>query len=93
MRTGGDRLNNGTIYDVAGFTRGGDIQLANGFTVQKDYGGLAHGFVVTSQASQGKTVEVSLVAPGSESLAAASRETILCERQPGPGGRAALHGR
>jgi ATP-dependent exoDNAse (exonuclease V) alpha subunit len=74
LRSGGDRLNNGTIYEVAGFTRNGDIRLANGFTVQKDYGGIAHGYVVTSHASQGKTVDVSLIALGSQSLAAANRE-------------------
>lgn len=69
-----DRLNNGSVYEVEGFTRGGDIKLKNGFIVQKDYGGLTHGYVVTSHASQGKTVDVALVAVGSESLAAANRE-------------------
>jgi Viral (Superfamily 1) RNA helicase len=42
--------------------------------VPKDHGGLAHGYVVTSHASQGKTVDKVLVALGSESLAAANRE-------------------
>ena len=42
--------------------------------VPKDYGGLTHGYVVTSHASQGKTVDKVLVALGSESLAAANRE-------------------
>jgi hypothetical protein len=69
-----DRLNNGAVYEVEGFTRQGDIKLANGFVVQKDYGGLTHGYVVTSHASQGKTVDVSLIALGSESFAAANRE-------------------
>ncbi|MGB6725054.1 MAG: MobF family relaxase, partial [Terracidiphilus sp.] len=68
------RLNNGAIYEVDGFTASGDIRLANGFVVPKDYGGLAHGYVVTSHASQGKTVDQVLIALGSESLAAASRE-------------------
>jgi conjugative relaxase-like TrwC/TraI family protein len=71
---GKDRLNNGAVYEVAGFTKGGDIKLSNGFVVQKDYGGLTHGYVVTSHASQGKTVDKVLVALGSESLAAANRE-------------------
>jgi hypothetical protein len=39
LKSGGDRLNNGAIYEVAGFTRNGDIRLTNGFTIQKDYGG------------------------------------------------------
>ena len=51
------RLNNGAVYEVEGFTKQGDIKLTNGFVVPKDYGGLAHGYVVTSHASQGKTVD------------------------------------
>jgi conjugative relaxase-like TrwC/TraI family protein len=68
------RLNNGALYEVEGFTDSGDIRLINGFVVPKNYGGLAHGYVVTSHASQGKTVDKVLVALGSESLAAANRE-------------------
>jgi len=71
-----DRLDNGAVYQVDGFTRRGDIRLSNGFVVPKNYGGIAHGYVVTSHASQGKTVDVSLVALGSESFAAANREQL-----------------
>ena len=74
MRGGKTRLNNGAIYEVGGFTPTGDIQLTNGFVVPKEYGGLTHGYVVTSQASQGKTVDKVLIALGSESLDAANRE-------------------
>jgi conjugative relaxase-like TrwC/TraI family protein len=74
MKGGKTRLNNGAIYDVAGFTDAGDIRLTNGFVIPKDYGSLAHGYVVTSQASQGKTVDHVLVALGSESFACANRE-------------------
>jgi conjugative relaxase-like TrwC/TraI family protein len=69
-----DRLDNGAVYEVEGFTKKGDIRLSNGFVVPKNYGGIANGFVVTSHASQGKTVDVALVAVGSQSLAAANRE-------------------
>jgi len=72
----GDRLNNGALYQVEGFTKTGDIKLTNGFVVPKDYGGLTHGYVVTSHASQGKTVDIPLVALGSESFAAANREQL-----------------
>lgn len=68
------RLNNGDVFEVAGFTRKGDIRLANGFVVPKDYGGITQGYVVTSHASQGATVDTALVALGSESLAAANRQ-------------------
>ena len=75
-KNGKDRLNNGALYQVEGFTRQGDIKLTNGFVVPKDYGGLTHGYVVTSHASQGKTVDIPLVALGSESFAAANREQL-----------------
>ncbi len=71
---GKDRLNNGSVYNVEGFTRQGDIKLANGFVVPRDYGGIAHGYVVTSHASQGKTVDTVLLAVGQESFAAANKE-------------------
>jgi conjugative relaxase-like TrwC/TraI family protein len=68
------RLNNGDLFEVKGFTRAGDILLANGFVVSKNYGGIAQGYVVTSHASQGSTVDQVLIALGSESLAAANRQ-------------------
>lgn len=71
---GKHRLNNGAIYTVAGFTRSGDIRLANGWTVAKDYGHLAYGYVVTSHASQGKTVDRVLIGQSSDSVPASSRE-------------------
>jgi len=73
---GKDRLDNGTIYQVEGFTRQGDIKLGNGFVIPKNYGGITHGYVVTSNASQSKTVDIPIVALGSESFAAANREQI-----------------
>lgn len=73
---GKDRLNNGALYQVEGFTKQGDIKLTNGFVIPKNYGGLTHGYVVTSHASQGKTVDVPLVALGQESFAAANREQL-----------------
>jgi conjugative relaxase-like TrwC/TraI family protein len=71
-----DRLNNGAVYDVEGFTREGDIRLSNGFIVPKDYGGIGHGYCHTSHASQGKSVDVVLVAVGQESFAAANRQQL-----------------
>ena len=68
------RLNNGEIYEIDDFTKQGGIKFTNGVVVPKEYGGLAHGYVVTSHASQGKTVDKVLIALGSESLAAANRQ-------------------
>lgn len=71
---GRHRLNNGALYTVRGFDAGGNIVLANGWTVSKDYGHLAHGYVVTSHASQGKTVDRVFIGQSSNSLPASSRE-------------------
>jgi conjugative relaxase-like TrwC/TraI family protein len=71
---GKNRLDNGEIFSIDGFTRGGDIRLTNGVVIPKTYGGVTHGYVVTSHASQGKTVDTVLIALGSESLAAANRQ-------------------
>jgi conjugative relaxase-like TrwC/TraI family protein len=75
-KTAKSRLDNGDIYQVSGFTKEGDIQLSNGFVVPKNYGGMTHGFVVTSHASQGTTVDKVLIALGTESLAASNRQQL-----------------
>lgn len=71
---GAHRLEGGSTYRVAGFTRGGDISLDNGWTISKDFGFLDQGYVVTSHASQGRTVDRVLIAQSSDSFAASSRE-------------------
>ena len=70
----GHRLNNGATYTVAGFTPNGDIRLNNGWTLGKDFGHLSHGYVTTSHGSQGKTVDIALVAMGNQSLPAMGSE-------------------
>ena len=68
-----ERLNNGATYKVDGFTPEGDVRLSNGWTLPQDYGHLTHGYVDTSQASQGKTADRVFIAVGDESLKAANR--------------------
>jgi hypothetical protein len=51
------RLNNGAVYGVRGFTPDGNLILNNGWVLSKDYGFLSQGLVMTSHASQGKTVD------------------------------------
>lgn len=70
----GHRLNNGAMYDVAGFSPTGDIKLTNGWTVSKNFGHINHGYCSTSHASQSKTVDRVLIAQGQASLSASSRE-------------------
>ena len=68
------RLNNGDLKQVKGFTKDGDIKLANGWVISKDYGNLTHGYCLTSYSSQSKGVDCVFVAESSESFRAADRE-------------------
>ena len=77
------RLNNGSVYEVAGFTRKGDLKLSNGWTVSKDFGHFAHGYCVTSHASQGSTVDRVFIAQSSASLPASSKEQFYVSASRG----------
>ncbi len=68
------RLNNGSVYKIRGFTKEGDIQLANGWTVASDYGFISPGYVTTSHSAQGRTVDRVLIAESSMSHRAAGQE-------------------
>jgi hypothetical protein len=70
----GQRLNNGDLRQVSGFTKSGDIKLANGWVIPKDYGNLTHGYCVTSYGAQSKGVDRVFVAESSESFRAADRQ-------------------
>jgi len=79
----GHKLENGSLYEVAGFTAEGDIRLNNGWVISQDYGHLTHGYVSTSHASQGKTVDRVLIAQSSRSWGAASREQFYVSASRG----------
>jgi hypothetical protein len=68
------RLNNGDLKQVKGFTKDGDIKLTNGWVIPKDYGNLTHGYCLTSHSSQSKGADCVFVAESSESFRAAGRE-------------------
>ena len=70
----GARLDNGDIFTVEGFTKEGDIRLEKGKLLPKDWGHMTLGYVDTSYASQGKTVDRVFIATGQESLAAANQQ-------------------
>jgi conjugative relaxase-like TrwC/TraI family protein len=72
--TGQHRLDNGRIDTVRGFTPGGDLVLANGWVMGKDFSHLKHGLVSTSPASQSKTHDVVLGQFNKASLGAMSAE-------------------
>ncbi len=67
-------LNNGSVYTVKRITRLGDILLTNGWKVTRDFGHLAYGYVSTSHASQGKTVQRVFIGQSEASARAASKE-------------------
>ncbi len=70
----GTRLSNGDIFTVEGFTKEGDIRLEKGKLLPKDWGHMSLGYVDTSYASQGKTVDRVFIATGNESLPAANQQ-------------------
>lgn len=71
---GQHRLESGATYRIAGFERSGDIRFENGWSVARDFGFLDQGYVVTSHASQGRTVDHVYIAQSSDSFGASSRE-------------------
>ena len=75
-KSGNHKLNNGAIYQVGGFTKGGDITLTNGWTVSGDFRHFTYGRVVTSHASQGSTVDRVLIALGNESRPAITAQAF-----------------
>ena len=70
---GEHRLNNGDLFTVKDFATDGDLVLDNDWVVPKDFGHLTYGLVVTSHASQGKTVDRVIVGQSSQSFAASSQ--------------------
>ena len=82
-KDGKHRLNNGQIVTVKRFDEEGNLVLMNGWTVAKDYGHLAYGYVVTSHASQGKTVDRVFIGQSSTSLTASSREQFYVSASRG----------
>jgi conjugative relaxase-like TrwC/TraI family protein len=72
----GHRLNNGDTFTVSGFTPTGDIVDHRSWVIGRDFGHLAHGYVTTSVSAQSRTVDRVLVAMGTESIPAVSREQL-----------------
>lgn len=79
----GYRLDNGTLCKVKAFTDKGELVLANGRKLGADFAHFTHGYVATSYASQGSTVDRVLIAHGSESFPASSREQFYVSASRG----------
>jgi ATP-dependent exoDNAse (exonuclease V) alpha subunit len=76
-------LKNGMIKSVAGFTEGGDMRLDNGWIVSKDSGHWRLGWVDTSFAAQGKTVQRVLLGMAAASAPAMSQENFYVSASRG----------
>jgi len=68
------RINNGAIYQVKDINKDGDIVLSNGRVLDHKKGNYDYGYVTTSHASQGKTVDHVLIAQSSDYSGASSAE-------------------
>jgi ATP-dependent exoDNAse (exonuclease V) alpha subunit len=75
-KDGKHTLTNGSILTVRGFTKEGDPIVDHGWVIAKDWGHLAHGYCVTSHASQGKTVDKVFVGLSSQSFPAATQRSF-----------------
>src|SRR6185437_14623059 len=74
-KDGKHRLSNGSLLNVHGFTKRGDIIVDLGWVIDRDFGHLTHGYVVTSHASQGVTVDKVFIGVSSESFPATYQRT------------------
>jgi conjugative relaxase-like TrwC/TraI family protein len=74
-KDGMHRLSNGSLLTVQGFTKRGDIIVDHGWVIAKEFGHLTHGYVVTSHASQGVTVDKVFIGVSSESFPATYQRT------------------
>ncbi len=72
-RDGKHALRNGSLFTVRGFTPQGDPVIDRGWVIAREFGHLAHGYVVTSHASQGKTVDKVFIGQSSLSFPASNR--------------------
>ncbi len=74
-KDGKHRLSNGSLLNVQGFTKRGDIIVDRGWVIDRDFGHITHGYVVTSHASQGVTVDKVFIGVSSQSFPATYQRT------------------
>ena len=82
-KDGKHRLNNGNVFEIDHIESNGDLKLANGKVIDREFGHIAHGFVTTSHASQGRSIPHVFIAESAESYPAASREQFYVSASRG----------
>jgi conjugative relaxase-like TrwC/TraI family protein len=75
-RDGKHTLRNGSLYTVRGFTPQGDLVIDHRWVIGREFGHVAHGYVVTSHASQGRTVDRVFIGQSSQSFPATNRRSF-----------------
>ncbi|HVX13088.1 MAG TPA: MobF family relaxase [Pirellulales bacterium] len=80
---GKHELRNGMLRQIKSFDDDGNPIDSKGWVISKDYGHLDYGYVVTSHASQGKTVDRVFIGQSSESFPASSREQFYVSASRG----------
>jgi conjugative relaxase-like TrwC/TraI family protein len=68
----GHTLDNGTFHRIEKFDRAGNLVTDKGWTIARDFGHLAPGYVTTSVASQGKSRQRVFLAQSSHAVGASS---------------------
>lgn len=69
-KDGKTRLDNGSFVTVKKVLKDGSLKLDTGKMLPRDFGHLSHGYVVTADSAQAKTVDAVYAAIGSESFGA-----------------------
>ena len=72
-KDGKHALRNGWLTTVKGFTASGDIiENEHGWVISKNWGHIAHGYAVSAENSQGRTVDKTFIGISSQSFGAAN---------------------
>lgn len=69
-----ESVHNGSIYTLARVDEKGRLHLKGGRVLARNFGHLTHGYCVTSDASQGRTIDHVMVAQASDSFPASSKQ-------------------
>ena len=70
LNKGKNTLINGTSHVVEGFGRNGEIRLKGGKVLPRDFGHISHGYCITADAAQAKTVDRVYASIGADSYSA-----------------------
>jgi conjugative relaxase-like TrwC/TraI family protein len=82
-KDGKHRVNNGSLLTVQGFTKRGDFIVDHGWVIDKAWGHVTQGYVVTSVTSQSKTVDKVFIGESSQSYGAANKRQFYVSASRG----------